>query len=669
MLGHKIIDFIVLIGVLIFVHEFGHFIFAKLFKVKVLKFSLGFGPKLFGFRRGETEYVVALVPLGGYVKMLGQEVGEEIAPEDKPRAFNAKPLYQRYFIALAGPAFNLLFPVVLYFAIHVTEGQLPAPVVGSVYLKSEAHNQGVRPGDRIVSINDEKIRTYEQLHEVFTKSPGQALRVVLARGSETVPVTLKPTEVVETNPLGSVEKSGWVGISQWPMGTRVGIANPNSAAGRAGVRTWDEVVAVRAGATGEFQRVERWNELAQFIERAGKEKQGTAIDVVLLRPVKSAFNAAEVMMKVPHVITIRPPDPLEEIVLAFAPAPTEAGGPVKLGSLRGTSVPRASAKAAPKTDIKRGLEMAATMMSLPLIAANQAGLFLDRLLSSATDIARDITFAVARVNLSVQRLLSDYVHLGLEPSELYVHRVMDVGDVVHGLSLTEPSPAAKIGIAPGDRLVAVNGEPLTWWPELQRALRHNPDGDFRVAFIHQGELVERRFKQLVIETKDEFKQEVKRFLLGVSQMGSRVMPAMEPNTERFGRAFRLAFRETAEKIEIMGAGLVALAEGRVSCKTVGGPIMIFDVAGKAAERGIDAFLSMMAIISINLGLLNLLPIPILDGGHILFFTVEALSRRPVSLRFREIASYVGLFLILFLMVLAFKNDIERYWDDFMNVFK
>jgi hypothetical protein len=435
------------------------------------------------------------------------------------------------------------------------------------------------------------------------------------------------------------------------------------------VRTWDEVVAVRAGAVGEFTRVERWVDLARFIETAGKEKQGTALDVVVMRPVKSAFNAAEVMMKVPQIITIRPPDPLEEIVLAFAPEPVMAGGPVKLGSLRGTAVPRASAKAAPKTDIKRGLEMAATMMTLPLIAANQAGIFLDRLLSSATDLARDITYAVARVNLSVQRLLSDYVHLGLEPSELYVHRVMDVGDNVHGFALTEPSPAAKVGIAPGDRLVAVNGEPLTWWPELQRALRHNPDGEFRVAFIHQGELIERRFKQLVIETKDEFKQEVKRFLLGVSQMASRVAPEMQPNTERFSRAFRLAFRETAEKIEIMGAGLVALAQGRVSCKTVGGPIMIFDVAGKAAERGIDAFLSMMAIISINLGLLNLLPIPILDGGHILFFTVEALSRRPVSLRFREIASYVGLFLILFLMVLAFKNDIERYLDDFMGVFK
>jgi regulator of sigma E protease len=246
---------------------------------------------------------------------------------------------------------------------------------------------------------------------------------------------------------------------------------------------------------------------------------------------------------------------------------------------------------------------------------------------------------------------------------------MDVGDVTYGHVLTEPSPAAKVGIAPGDRLVAINGEPLTWWGELQRALKHTPDGDFRIAFIHQGELIERRFKQLVLETKDEFKQEIRRYLLGVSQMGSRVMPEMEPNDERFGRAFRLAFRETGEKIEMMGAGLVALAQGRVSCKTVGGPIMIFDVAGKAAERGIDAFLSMMAIISINLGLLNLLPIPILDGGHILFFTVEALSRRPVSLRFREIASYIGLFLILFLMVLAFKNDIERYWDDFMGIFK
>ena len=99
--------FILFIGPLIFVHELGHFLFAKLFDVKVLKFSLGFGPRAVGFHKGETEYVVAWFPLGGYVKMLGEDPNDEVRPEDYGRAFNQKPLWQRYIVVLAGPAFNL----------------------------------------------------------------------------------------------------------------------------------------------------------------------------------------------------------------------------------------------------------------------------------------------------------------------------------------------------------------------------------------------------------------------------------------------------------------------------------------------------------------------------------------------------------------------------------
>ena len=105
----------VLLGVLILVHELGHFVFARIFDVKVLRFSLGFGPRLIGFSRGGTEYQLSLVPLGGYVRLLGEDPGEAIPPIDRPRALASKPLWQRYTVVIAGPVFNLILPLFIYF--------------------------------------------------------------------------------------------------------------------------------------------------------------------------------------------------------------------------------------------------------------------------------------------------------------------------------------------------------------------------------------------------------------------------------------------------------------------------------------------------------------------------------------------------------------------------
>ena len=119
---------------------------------------------------------------------------------------------------------------------------------------------------------------------------------------------------------------------------------------------------------------------------------------------------------------------------------------------------------------------------------------------------------------------------------------------------------------------------------------------------------------------------------------------------------------------MMVLGIAYLIQGRVSTDTVGGPIMIFDIAQRAGKAGIEPFLRMMALISINLGLVNLLPIPLLDGGHLMLFTIEAIKRRELSARTRQITSYIGLGLIVMLMLLAFKNDIERYWQTFADWF-
>src|SRR5512143_1312803 len=151
----KVGSIVLLLGGLIFVHEFGHFLAAKALGVKVVRFSIGFGPRLIGFRRGETEYLLSLLPLGGYVKMAGDEPGAEVAPEDRGRGFLEAPPWKRFVIAFAGPAANLVFPVVIYFALALAQNgsTVPGPTLGTVMPGSAAERGGLRSGDRVVSLS------------------------------------------------------------------------------------------------------------------------------------------------------------------------------------------------------------------------------------------------------------------------------------------------------------------------------------------------------------------------------------------------------------------------------------------------------------------------------------------------------------------------------------
>ena len=180
----NVLYFILLIGVLIFVHEFGHFVFAKLFGVKVLRFSLGFGPPLLRFRRHETEYVVAWLPLGGFVSMLGSDPAEEVPEQDRDRAYFARPLWQRFFIALAGPLFNLVFPIAIYFLFYYSHATLPPATVGAVFPNTPAARAGLEPGDRIVAIDGQSVRYWLDLQGTVADAAGQELKLELERDGD-----------------------------------------------------------------------------------------------------------------------------------------------------------------------------------------------------------------------------------------------------------------------------------------------------------------------------------------------------------------------------------------------------------------------------------------------------------------------------------------------------
>jgi regulator of sigma E protease len=212
---------LVLFGILILFHELGHFVFAKLLGVKVLKFSIGFGPKLIGKKIGETEYVISLVPLGGYVKPLGEEAGEEIEEREKDRAFNFQPVWKRALIVLAGPVFNLLLAYVIFVVFLTVSLPVAIPSLKSITATIEdiaddspAMRAGIRKNDVVVSINEKSVSDWSEMAALFSNNPGVELNIRVKRGDELVDLLVTPEPTSVKGEDGKEITVGRIGISK-----------------------------------------------------------------------------------------------------------------------------------------------------------------------------------------------------------------------------------------------------------------------------------------------------------------------------------------------------------------------------------------------------------------------------------------------------------------------
>ncbi len=204
---------VIVLGLLIFVHELGHFIVAKRTGVGVKVFSLGFGPALINIRRGQTDYRLSIIPLGGYVRMVGEEPDEEVAPQEIPRSFTHKPVGVRMAIVAAGPAANVVFALITYYLVLVLWG-LPilAPSVGKVVKASPAQAAGLRPGDEIVAIDGKKITRWSDMVSIIQASKGRALVFRVRRGHRELSVVVRPRPEMVTDIFGETQRIYRVGI-------------------------------------------------------------------------------------------------------------------------------------------------------------------------------------------------------------------------------------------------------------------------------------------------------------------------------------------------------------------------------------------------------------------------------------------------------------------------
>ena len=542
--------FITLTSSLIFVHELGHFMFAKAFGVKVLTFSLGFGPKILRFRGRETEYCIGLLPLGGYVSMLEESKADVVHPEDRTRTFESLPVYKRILIVLAGPAMNLVFPVLLYFSVFISSPSFLPPTVGVVLPGHPAEGK-LRPGDRVMSVNHEEIGTFDELKRIIAKSPRRTLVLKVFRDNRYVDVEIVPEEMIERRELDIIERVGTIGVQPSAPAAVIGVPNPESPAYRAGLRTFDVVTNVAGRPVRRFMD----------LEDALDQNRGETVPVTYMRPV---------------------------------PVPNALGG----------------------------------MADMAVFEAGVVALTPD---ASGEDLLG---------------------RTGVELADLYV------------AVLPEDSYFYKAGLRTGDKILELDGETLPAWSTFRERVVAEPDRPHRIQYLAARD-GRSRYGTFQMRREDFVDAHGQAFAKYVSRLQHWVPLAPEDRVEHptpIRYAFGKAIQETADVTRFIVVGMVRLIQGRLSLDSLSGPITIYEVAGEEGRKGPDYFVWVMALLSINLGLLNLLPIPVLDGGHLAFFAAEAVLRRPLPLRFREVAHIVGMAFVVMMMGLAFKNDVEKRWD-------
>ena len=230
---------VVVLGVIIVIHELGHFLVAKFFKIKVETFSVGFGPRLFGFRKGDTDYRISAFPLGGYVKMAGETPMDAVTGEDYE--FLSKPKWQRFLVAAAGPAMNIVLAVVLIAGLYMYGTDVPEflvgqPVVNVVEPGSPAEKAGVQPGDQIVSFDRKSKPDWQYVQNTVITSPGRDIPVVMERDGRQINLTLTPERKGR-------EEAGDVGMFPYYRQI-VQDVQPNSPALAAGIQPGDEIIRV-----------------------------------------------------------------------------------------------------------------------------------------------------------------------------------------------------------------------------------------------------------------------------------------------------------------------------------------------------------------------------------------------------------------------------------------
>jgi regulator of sigma E protease len=594
-------------GFIVFIHELGHFLAAKLFKVKVKAFSLGFPPTVLHKQVGETDYRLGMIPFGGYVSMIGEDSKE--AKSDDPRALSNIAPWKRAIVFLAGVGMNVLSAVVIYIIASGIGIEVDSPIVGGLEHPSPARSAGLQPGNRIISIDGEQIDRFRDISFWLAigglNDPDHRFEIGIEGRDE--PLTLAATRT-----SGSPIPKIGVYTPQRPV---LGKVRKGSPAHQAGLREGDRIVSVLG------QKVTYLAGVLHLLRRMPTEPFTITVERTAGKADVETTEA-----KIEHVTlnidmaTITTPQyglaPLLRVVVVVKDSAAEAAG-FKPGDFL---VSVGQVKYPNSNDLTDAIQ-------------NSKGKPFDVVVWRG-DQREELT-----VSPKLNELLG-YYQMGI---------AYGLGEDVLLRRLGKPSAAIAAGIPDGSTLVSINDTKVKDWNKVNKLLEEADGKPVKVGY-RQAESEE--VKTVTVEPLADKPESV---LIGIPILESPVVTELLPKMN-FASGLEYGLRQIRKITLLQYVSIVGLLSRNVETKQLMGPVRIGVGFYQQAEKGWGTFFSFLALISVAIALLNVMPILPLDGGLVLFLVIEAVIRRPVPEKIRNVFIVIGLVGLLSLVALAFFND-------------
>lgn len=640
-----ILQVIIALGLVIFVHELGHFLAARWCGVHVERFSIGFGPPLFSWvsQKTGTEYWIAWIPFGGYVKMKGQD---DIDPEKMtdeqmradPTSYPGRPVWQRMVIISAGVFMNVVFGFFCFIVMYNLGPEYIPPRIGLVRPGGPAWVAGLQPGDEILAINGRDLVKFKELQVAVQLSDpeGEPLLVRFRRGESVYSVPVRPEQTELWPQIGIANPTAPVLAKDWPI-------PPGSPAAEAGLQPGDRIIAVDGVpvSTGEeIKRLlgERPDRTVRItVERANDGGQESEAVARTLSLPPQPFAQLPVVLEMGPVVATRAGSPAEEAGLRPGDVILAVNGEA-VDPFRFPDVVRSLAGQQVELLVRRVLNEEAGPEELTIQVVPRAEptwlnepIFPDSPLECP---GLGLAYEVNPVVRAVAGEASD-------------SSVAQPGDRVSAVRLVIPEYASE-ALSVEDWVEVGGGDQPTGLPSVFWFLQQVPGSVLEVRLDRGGEIVETTWnpepaEDWFVPTRGLVFEPLVRRLPPLGLVGS----------------IRQGWRETLNILKVMYVGLERMfVRGTISPTSVRGPITIARVFYHQAKKSWSEYLFTLALFSLNLAVMNFLPIPVLDGGHMVFLAWEAIVRRPPSRRVQIALSYLGLALILGLMLWVTFLDIR-----------